>query len=89
MKTLFYPIKLVSNLRLVSEGELDESDINDDQTDSIPAEKRLDVLALIEEELLLSLPIAPKHELGECEISAEGLSRSDSPFAVLTGLKKK
>ena len=86
--TLVYPIKLVSNLRLVTEGELDTSDIEDDEADSIPAEKRLDVLALLEEELLLSLPIAIKHELGECQIAVEGFKRSDNPFAVLAGLKK-
>ena len=88
LNALSYPIKLVSKLRLVSEGEVDGSDIEDDEVDSIPAEKRLDVLALIEEELLLSMPIAPKHGSGECEIAAESLSRSNNPFAVLAGLKK-
>jgi len=88
LNTLVYPIELVSNLRLVTEGELDSSDIEDDEEDSIPAEKRLDVLALLEEELLLSLPIAQKHELNECQIAASGLQRSDNPFAVLAGLKK-
>lgn len=88
LNALTYPIKLVSRLRLVSEGEVDNSDIEDDEVDSIPAEKRLDVLALLEEELLLSLPIAPKHGLGECQIAVEGLNRSNNPFAVLAGLKK-
>lgn len=88
LKTLIYPVKLVSSLRLVTESQLDESDIEDDEVDNIPADKRLDVLALLEEELLLSLPIAPKHEPGICQIEAEGLSRSASPFAVLSGLKK-
>ena len=88
LNALSYPVKLVSKLRLVSEGQQDSSDIEDDETDSIPAEKRLDVLALLEEELLLSLPIAPKHDTGECQIAVEGLERSSNPFAVLAGLKK-
>jgi uncharacterized protein len=88
LNTLVYPIKLVSNLRLVTEGELDNTDIEDDEVDSIPAEKRLDVLALLEEELLLSLPIALKHDLEECQVAVEGLQRPDNPFAVLAGLKK-
>ena len=88
LNTLVYPIELVSNLRLVTEDELDSTDIEDDEVDSIPAEKRLDVLALLEEELLLSLPIAQKHALDECEIAVAGLQRSDNPFAVLAGLKK-
>jgi len=75
-------------LRLVSEGEIDSTDIEDDEVDSIPNEKHLDVLGLIEEELLLSLPIAPKHDEGECEVVVEGLNRSNNPFAVLASLKK-
>lgn len=88
LNALSYTIKLVSKLRLVTEGEADSSDIEDDEVDNIPAEKRLDVLALIEEELMLSLPIAPKHGSGECEMAVEGLNRSNNPFAVLAGLKK-
>jgi uncharacterized protein len=85
---LIYPVNLVSKLRLVSGETLDNSDIDDDEMDSIPVEKRLDVLTLLEEELLLSLPIAPKHALDVCEISKEGLNRSSNPFAILAGLKK-
>ena len=88
LNALSYPVKLVARLRLVVEGEMDNADIEDDEVDSIPAEKRLDILALLEEELLLSLPIAPRHEEGECQIAAEGLIRPTSPFAVLAGLKK-
>ena len=88
LNALSYPIDLVSKLRLVSEGEMESSDIEDDEVDNIPADKHLDVLTLIEEELLLSLPIAPKHGSGECEIAVEGLDRSNNPFAVLAGLKK-
>lgn len=88
MQALAYPISLVSRLRLVSEGEHDGSDIEDDEADSIPAEKRLDVLDLLEEELLLSLPIAPKHENGECRMAVEEVGKKTSPFAVLASLKK-
>lgn len=88
LNAMSYPVKLVSKLRLVTEGEVDNTDIEDDEVDNIPAEKHLDVLALLEEELLLSLPIAPKHGLGECQIAVEGLNRSNNPFAVLAGLKK-
>jgi uncharacterized protein len=88
LNALSYPVKLVSKLRLVTEGDVESTDIEDDEMDSIPAEKHLDILALLEEELLLSLPIAPKHDLGECQIAVEGLNRSNNPFAVLAGLKK-
>jgi uncharacterized protein len=88
LNALPYPIKLQARLRLVAEGELGSDDIEDDEVDSIPADKHFDVLALIEEELLLAMPIAPKHDSGECEIATEGLNRSNNPFAVLAGLKK-
>ena len=83
---LSYPVRLVSKLKLVSDE--DESDIDDDEMDSIPVDKHLDVLSLIEEEMLLSLPIAPMHAVGECQIAAKGLARSENPFAVLAGLKR-
>jgi uncharacterized protein len=86
LEGLNYPVKLVSRLRLVSDS--DESDVDDDEMDSIPVDKHLDVLSLLEEEMLLSLPIAPKHATGECQIAAEGLAKSENPFALLAGLKK-
>lgn len=83
---LEYPVSLVSRLKLVTDGEA--SDVDDDEMDAIPVDKHLDVMSLIEEEMLLSLPIAPKHALGECQFAAEGLVRAKNPFAVLSGLKK-
>lgn len=83
---LHYPVHLVSKLKL-AQGEA-ESDVEDDEFDHIPAEKELDVLSLLEDELLLSLPIAPKHQEGECQIAAEGLAPRENPFMVLAGLKK-
>ena len=85
-----YPIQLVSRLLLVQESELDEFSDEGDEQDSIPADNRLDVLALLEEEILLSLPFAPAHPSGACQLVAEGLGRSEkNPFAVLAGLKNK
>lgn len=86
-----YPVKLVSRLLLAPQSELDESDVDEaDEQDSILADDHLDVFALLEEELLLSLPFAPKHPLGTCQPAVEELERPDkNPFAVLAGLKKK
>lgn len=56
----------------------------------------LDVRALVEEELLLCLPIVPKHPDGECghpdgyveaELSGEEIAKSN-PFSVLAQLRK-
>jgi uncharacterized protein len=61
----------------------------EDEFDSILAEPELVVFNLLEEEILLSLPIAPKHEAGACEANAalQGLKEEISPFAALANLK--
>jgi uncharacterized protein len=85
---LEYPVNLVSRLWLLPADRLDEAEEDDDEMDAIEAEPRLDVLALIEEELLLGLPFAPMHTEGECVPAASDLQQKASPFAVLAGLKK-
>ena len=92
---LDYEVQLDSRLLLCDQAGLDVLGDNDaggdeDEFDSILAEAHLDVLDLLEEEILLSLPIAPKHELGVCQV-AEGGGDADKkelqPFAVLAKLK--
>jgi len=84
-----YPIKLFSRLQLAQASELDEFSAEEsDEVDSIAADKHLDVLNMIEEEIILSLPFAPKHPLGECKSVVENLNQTDQhPFAVLERLK--
>jgi len=84
---LEYPVDMTSRLLLLPADKLDEVE-DDDDVDAIEAEPRLDVLALIEEELLLGLPFAPRHPDGECAAAMNGLQQKASPFAVLAGLKK-
>lgn len=84
---LAYPVDITSRLLLLPADKLDEVE-DDDDVDAIEAEPRLDVLALIEEELLLDLPFAPRHPDGECAPATNGLQQKASPFAVLAGLKK-
>jgi uncharacterized protein len=53
----------------------------------------ISLIALVEDELLLSLPLTPMHPQGECQIEREHKVPRDSPpeqaspFAVLSGLK--
>jgi uncharacterized protein len=86
-----YPLLMVSRLQLALADELDEYAVEEnDEADSIVADKHLDVLNMVEEEILLSLPFAPKHPSGECQSVIEDLSQQDrSPFAILAGLKSK
>jgi len=62
--------------------------------DVIPEVARLDVRELVEDELLLAMPLAPHHDEGVCVAPASGASHmtepstSESPFSVLRTLKK-
>ena len=95
LQSLAYPVKLVSHLILLPDGELDQPVDDEDEMDGIPADTRLDVVALLEEELLLSLPFAPKHPEGTCRLAIEGCVAEEmdrtvkNPFAGLAELKKK
>ena len=92
---LDYPVRIDTRLLLRDQSELDvlEEKVaggEDEEFDSILADAHLDVLNMLEEEILLSLPIAPKHELGACQVTdGETAHREDkNPFAVLAKLKR-
>jgi uncharacterized protein len=73
-----------------NENELLRLDENE-SIDCILAKRDTDVLALIEDEIILSLPISPRHNEAECSIAVldghSGIAR-DRPLAALAGLKK-
>lgn len=63
-----------------------------DDYDVIAHDKQFDLLALIEDELLLALPIVPKHSQCEPPVLAQTEAAHEStrqrPFAVLSALKR-
>jgi uncharacterized protein len=70
------------------EGELARLDV--EEREVILASAPLDAVALVEDELLLSLPFAPCHEKDTCVAAASPTSApqdAPSPFARLAGLK--
>lgn len=72
-----------------SEAELPE-DETDDEVDYLVASDELDVEALVREEILLAMPLAPKHDEGPCADTLEKrVSHKGNPFKVLEGLKGK
>ena len=94
LNSLDYPVQLDMRLLLRDQASLDALGDNitgsdEEEFDSILADAHLNVLDLLEEEILLSLPIAPKHELGACQATdSENAHREEkSPFAVLAKLK--
>jgi uncharacterized protein len=92
---LDYPVQLDTRLLLRDQAGLDAldddaADGKEEEFDSILADTHLDVPDMLEEEVLLSLPIAPKHELGACQ-ATDGQNtqlEGKNPFAVLAKLKR-
>jgi uncharacterized protein len=85
-----YKLQRTSRFLLVeSEKNLPDVAEEDPNIETIPADALTDVPDVIEQEVLLGLPIAPMHPRGACEGFLE-LPRDDkpSPFAVLERLKK-
>jgi uncharacterized protein len=76
-------------LELVPEGaDLSQDELEDDTRDFLPVERELDVVELVEDEILLALPVAPRHE--KCGLpGAANAGERINPFAALTGFKGK
>lgn len=84
-----YAFDLKSNSLLVLENADDAPVAEDDATESIPASSALDVEALVEDEVILALPMAPRHPEGKCATRvADGSDENVHPFAALAKLKK-
>jgi uncharacterized protein len=89
---LDYPVDVTNTLLVLPRGAEPEEDTGDpDAPDVIEADPELDVAGLIEDEVLLSLPLAPRHPEGSCESRVasrlEGAA-PPKPFAELAALKR-
>jgi uncharacterized protein len=70
-----YPVDIANRLLVLVPGVQPEDDLQDPEApDTIDADPELDVVALVEDEVLLSLPLAPRHPDEACE------SRFDTQF---------
>ena len=93
LEALEYPLQIESQLLLVQgASQFDALDDGDEDVDSISASAEMDVLALVEDEILLSLPISPLHPPELCSGKGEAGSvneKRNNPFGVLATLKVK
>lgn len=100
LQVMDYPLRVVSHLLLLAPGERLPDDVVedeydgevagdelDDEWDAIEASREQSVLALIEDEVLLALPIVPRHEACEPPMAMKD-EHEPSPFAVLAKLKQ-
>lgn len=85
---LAYPLSIDKDFELVAnESALPESDLDDDEVDYLVIDPKMDVAGLVEEEILLALPMALRHE-DDCTGSAnKSHEQKPNPFRVLEGLK--
>ena len=88
LKNLQWPVEVDSRLMLVAPGaEWPDDDPAEDEPDAIGADKALALLTLFEDEVILALPLSPRHEI--CDLPAvDGEGGEPSPFAALAKLKK-
>lgn len=89
LKPLDHVLRIVQQFELrdgLGEDVLTQEDMEDDSRDFLEASRSLDVASLIEDEVLLALPVVPRHE--SCELPEQGGdSETASPFGVLRSLK--
>ncbi len=84
-----------------NEALADAFPMEDDALEPLVASSQFDLLETIEDEILLSLPLIPKHPLGACKAAAAGPKvdelaiqdeadkKADNPFNILKNMKKK
>ena len=90
LEALDHPLQLLNTLLLVAAGEAAAGALDDEETEWVEASRELDLAKLIEDEILLSLPYAPKHGEGACRPFAGAIAdgAAQSSFAKLAALKR-
>jgi len=83
---------------VASEAEADEYPMDDDLLEPLVASQHFDLLGTIEDEILLSLPLIPKHLDGQCEayittfgdeeLDSAASEKPENPFNILKNIKK-
>lgn len=76
---------LISN---VSDADLAAAEIdNNDDVDIQQASQTMDIISLLEDEIIMAMPIAPTHN-DNCVVAVTQSGEKPNPFAVLKGLIK-
>ena len=82
---------------VATEAEADAHPLEDEEQEPLVASQHFNLLETIEDEVLLSLPLIPKHPEGFCEPHAtvfgladedEGSDKRENPFNILKNMKK-
>lgn len=89
LKAIPFDLDVDSLLELIPEGaDMSQDELEDDTRDFLPVAGELYVAELVEDEILLALPVAPRHE--KCGLpGAADAGERINPFVALSGLKGK
>ncbi len=84
-----FELDVDSLLEIIPEGsEMSQDELEDDTRDFLPVVRELMVADFVEDEIILALPVAPRHE--KCGFpGAADAGERPNPFTVLDGLKGK
>lgn len=87
---LEYPLRIANTLLLVGAGQVAGGELDEEDAEWIEASGELDVELLVEDEIILGLPYAPRHEEGTCRQSGHAADggMGDAAFAKLAALKR-
>ncbi|MEY4592613.1 MAG: hypothetical protein RIR18_1508 [Pseudomonadota bacterium] len=82
-----FELDIDSQLEMLPEGEdLTQDELENDSKDYLPLEKTLGVSDLVEDEVILALPVAARHT--QCELLGRAEAGGPvSPFAALVSIK--
>ena len=84
---LEFPVAVEASLLVLTDSAGGDDDGIDD-LDGVPSDPHTDVWSLVEDEVLLLVPISPRHADGLCHAAVDaGRERAVSPFAALAKLK--
>jgi uncharacterized protein len=89
LEPMLYALNIGSEFILVKdESEIPPEEVDIEDHDYIVADAEMDVLQLVEDEILLALPYAPKHEIKDCAVKAEvNELKAPNPFSALRDFK--
>ncbi|MDB5810403.1 MAG: Large ribosomal subunit accumulation protein YceD [Betaproteobacteria bacterium] len=86
---LVYPVSVQANLLVLTADAGGETGEIED-LDGVPASAAVDVWSLVEDEVLLAIPLSPRHAENECSPAVkEAGDPAASPFAALAKLAQE
>ena len=97
MNVVFAPVEVKQWYRFVASEDIAMAEDDQSEEDLLVMEPYFDLLAVLEDELLMALPLVPMHD--ECPVAAtpgtgamevtDDVEEKPNPFAVLAKLKKE